>query len=188
MLTEQDHKTIKGIIKRDEKTLLQFYTEHKKPLFQFILRHLDNVHDAEEVLQDSFLAFVEALRDFRGQSSLKTFLFSIAKNKTVDKLRKKKLKQMLFSYIPAPIVESLAHVFLDDEIDKKQLIEKIDSVFGKLPHDYALVLRLKYTEGYKVAEIASKIKLSFKATESLIFRARKAFIIAYKTHDRHSIS
>lgn len=179
MLTADDKKTIQGIMERDEKVLFEFYNKHKKPLLQYIFKHLNHQQDSEEVLQDSFLAFIESLRDFRGQSSLKTFLYSIAKNKTVDKIRKKKLKRILFSYMPQGVVESLAHVLLDDELDKKQLVQKIDATLHKLPNDYALVLRLKYREGYKVAQIAKKIKLSFKATESLIFRARKAFVAEY---------
>lgn len=185
MFSEKDKHVLEALIKRDEKTLWRFYKDYKKPLLHFILKHLNDINDAEEVLQDSFLAFVEGLRDFRRQSSLKTFLFAIAKNKIVDKLRKKKLKQILFSYIPQPIIESVASVFLDDDIDKKILTQKIDAVLGKLPNDYALVLRLKYKEGYKVAEIAERIKLSLKATESLIFRARKAFVVAYRIHERY---
>jgi RNA polymerase sigma-70 factor (ECF subfamily) len=48
--------------------------------------------------QDTFVDFLEALRDFRYQSSLKTFIFSIAKNKNIDWLRKKKIKKIIFSY------------------------------------------------------------------------------------------
>lgn len=188
MLTEKDQKTISGIISKDEHVLYGFYNEHKKPLLNFILRTIKDRDDAEEVVQDSFFAFIDALRDFRGQSSLKTFLFSIAKNKTIDKLRKKKLKRFLFSHLPQGLVESLASILMDDDLDRKMLARKIETVFNKLPNDYATVLRLKYTEGYKVAEIAEKVKLSFKATESMIFRARKAFLIAYRAHERQTVS
>ena len=67
-------------------------------------------------MQDSFVAFFEKLRDFRGQSSLKTYLFSIARNKTIDYIRKKKIKKVLFSALPSQFVESIAFVLFDDEI------------------------------------------------------------------------
>lgn len=188
MLTEVDKKLVESIINRDESALNTFYRAHKNPLLSFIQRSLKDRLEAEEVLQDSFFSFIESLRDFRGQSSLKTFLYSIAKNKTIDKLRKKRIKQMFFSHLPTQFVESIAAIFLDDEMDRKVVAQKIESVFKKLPHDYVTVLRLKYTEGYKVAEIAERIKLSFKATESLIFRARKAFVIAYHAYERHDVS
>lgn len=187
MLKDTDQKLLAKLLQRDEKTLYSFYKDHKKRLFQFILKHLGDSHDSEEVLQDTFLSFIESLRDFRGQSSLKTFLYSIAKNKLVDKLRKKKLRQILFSRIPSSIIESIASVLLDDEIDRQQLARQIETVFSRLPNDYAYVLRLKYAEGYRVAEIAEKLALSFKATESLIFRARKAFAVAYTSYERHDL-
>lgn len=187
MTNESERKIVKKIVARDETALYKFYKSYKKPLLNFILRFLKDKQDAEEVLQDSFVGFIESLRNFRYQSSLKTFLFSIAKNKIVDKQRKKKIKKILFSYMPENIVESLARVFMDQEIDRKVLEKKIETIFTRLPNDYSYVLRLKYKEGLKVVEIAEKIKLSFKATESLIFRARKAFIVAYSAYERQDL-
>lgn len=180
VLTTEDKKTIQKLIRRDEKMLFKFYRVHKKPLMNFILQRLNSRQDAEEVLQDSFIGFIESLRDFRGKSSLKTFLYSIAKRKVIDKLRKKKVKRILFSHFPEGVVESLATVLLDPELETAALAKSIEDVLKKLPNDYATVLRLKYRDGYKVAEIAEKINLSFKATESLIFRARQAFVKVYE--------
>ena len=125
--------------------------------------------------------FIEALRDFRFQSSLKTFLFSIARHKIVDQIRKKKIKNILFSRLPSYIVEGLKVAFIDEEIDKKELREKIMKILESLPNDYRVILRLKYIEGIKIKEIAEKLKMNFKATESLLFRARKNFIKVYNS-------
>ena len=86
------------------------------------------------------------------------------------------MKDVLFSKLPAFIVESLKIVFIDEEIDKKELKAKISKVLNGLPNDYRLILRLKYVEGIKIREISTKLKMNFKATESLLFRARKNFI------------
>ncbi|OGK20144.1 hypothetical protein A3C23_01425 [Candidatus Roizmanbacteria bacterium RIFCSPHIGHO2_02_FULL_37_13b] len=188
MKRNKEDELYSRIIRRDDVALYNFYKEHRQTLYHFILRQIKEKADAEEILQDAFLGFIESLRDFRGQSSMKTFLFSIAKNKIIDKLRRRKIKKILFSSLPKGFVESLSTILLDDEIDRRYITNKIDSIFNKLPNDYATVLRLKYKEGYKVQEIAQKVKLSFKATESLIFRARKAFVIAYNQHEEQGIS
>jgi DNA-directed RNA polymerase specialized sigma24 family protein len=88
---------------------------------------------------------------------------------------------VLFSALPAHIVENIAPVLMDDEIERKELMNKISGVLDDLPHDYQVVLRLKYVEGEKVKTISEKLKLPFKATESLIFRARKAFVKLFNT-------
>lgn len=181
MLSETDKILVKRLINHDEKALLLFYRKYKKQLFKFIKNRVDNHSDAEEVLQDSFMSFLESLRDFRGNSSLKTFLYAIAKRKAIDKLRRKKVKKILFSRLPENVVNSLNAIIIDSELDRVILSRKIENIFERLPHDYATVLRLKYRDGYKVAEIAVKLKISFKSAESLIFRARRAFVHLYNS-------
>lgn len=175
-LAKHDEELIKNIYARDEKTLLMFYNHFKPPVFRFIHRQIRDYSQAEELTQDVFLDFIEGIRDFNRECSIKTYLFSIAKNKIIDTIRKKKIKKILFSALPPYIVEGLKTILIDDEIEKKELAKKIKKVFAKLSNDYQLVLRLKYIEEEKVNSIAEKLSLGFKATESLIFRARRAFI------------
>ncbi len=180
-MSKNDQHLISGIIHRDEKVLLDFYRQYNPFILRFVRRQLNDLGIAEEVTQDVFLDFIEKVRDFHGQSSIKTYLFSIARNKVVDVIRKKKLKKILFSALPSYVVEGLKIILIDDELEKKELASKIKRVLEKLPNDYRLVLRLKYIEGEKVVDIAQKLALGFKATESLIYRARKAFVKIYES-------
>lgn len=186
MLSAKDARMLRRLLSKDEDALREFYLQHKVPLMHYLQRKLSN-HDAEEVFQDSFIGFIDGLRNFRQQSSLKTFLYSIAKRKCIDKLRGKKFQKVLFSYLPQYVVESLAQVFLKDELDKKHIRYAIEKVLAAIPHDYAHVIRLKYIEEYTVAEISEKIHLPFKATESLLFRARRSFVKVYKDYDRQGL-
>lgn len=181
-----DEILLKRLLAQDEKALKFFYNQHKKTLMTFIGRSLLQ-EDAEEVLQDTFFGFIESLRNFRGQSSLKTFLYSIAKRKIIDRMRRKKIQRVLFSYLPSYIVETFATVLLQDTVDKRHIAKKISRVFHRLPNEYSRVLRLKYIEGYKVSAIGTDMGLSLKAVESLLFRARKAFAKLYSDYDRSTI-
>lgn len=173
---QEEKKLLEKIIKKDEKTLFYVYKKYQPSIFNFVKSQINNYQTAEELTQDIFIDFIEALRDFRFQSSLKTFLYAIARHKIVDQIRKKKIKNIPFSKLPSFIVESLKVVFIDEEINKKELQEKIAKIINLLPNDYQLILRLKYIEGIKIKEISEKLNLNFKATESLLFRARKSFI------------
>lgn len=175
-LSQEDQILLQSLLNRDEKALHRLFDIYQKQLYRFVYRQLGDSNKAQEVTQDIFFDFIEKLRDFRGESSIKTFLFSIARYKVIDVIRKKKIKHILFSAIPTPIIEGLTAIFFDEEIEKKELVQKIEKVFSKLPNDYALILRLKYIDGTKIKAIAKKFSLSFKATESLLFRARHAFI------------
>ena len=171
-----DKDLIQKIIDKDDKSLISFYKQYQKTIFNYAKKQLNDTHVAEEVTQDVFFDFIESLRDFRYQCSLKTFLFSIAKNKIIDIINRKKIKKIVFSSLPAHFIEEAATIVFDDEIEKKEIARKIKKVLDRLPNDYSLILRLKYIEETKVKAIAKKLILGFKATESLLFRARRAFI------------
>ncbi len=176
-----ERKIVERIIRKDEKALLFVYQKYQKSLQNFIYRKIKDYQVAEEISQDVFLDFIEALRDFNFRSSMKTFLYSIARNKTIDYIRKKKLKKVLFSALPQYFIEGLKTIFIDDELEKKELSGKIKKTLDMLPNDYSVVLRLKYLDGERVNRIAEKMSIGFKATESLLFRARKAFIKIFQT-------
>lgn len=172
---------IKRIIDKDEKALLFVYKKYSRYIYNYIYKQLQNEEKAEELTQDVFMDFIESLPKFRYHSSIKTFLFSITRHKTIDVIKRKKIKNILFSRLPQHIVETLLIVLLEDDIEKREIQTKIKKVFSILPRKYELILRLKYIEGEDVQTIASKLSLNFKATESLLFRARKAFKKEFKS-------
>jgi RNA polymerase sigma-70 factor (ECF subfamily) len=182
MIHENEKQLVAAITRGDEKSLLEIYNAHHKALFQFVYHKVGDKQLAEELTNDIFLQFIESLRDFRFQASLKTFLFTIARNKIIDYFRKKKIKKILFSALPSFVVDGLASVVMEDELDQKELSEKIDMTLESLPHEYQVVLRLKYMEQKSVHHIAEVLVKTFKSTESLLYRARRAFMEAYQSN------
>ncbi|MDA1316730.1 MAG: RNA polymerase sigma factor [bacterium] len=176
MTKKQEHALIQQIMAKDERSLHKLYHSYHDMVHDFIAKRISQTPIVEEVTQDVFISVLERLRDFRFQCSIKTFIYTIARNKVVDYYRKKKIKNILFSRLPSFVVESLSPVFMEDEIEKKELQQKLINTFAKLPHDYELVLRLKYIEEQSVKDIAAKLTKTCKSTESLIYRARQAFI------------
>lgn len=182
MLLEDERRLVDRLLSKDDQALNELFKLYELPLTRFIQRQITDPQEVEELTQDVFIDFIESLRSFRGDSKIKTFLFSIARHKTIDYIRRKKIKKIVFSKLPQRFVEGLQAVFIDDELDKQELEQKIEQVFAKLPNDYQVILRLKYIENKKMKEIAAAFSLSFKAAESLLFRARKAFVITYEHH------
>ncbi len=71
----EEELLIKRIIQRDERALLKMYNEFKKPVFRYICRQLNDEHLSQEITQDVFIDFIEALRDFNHKCSLKHLFF-----------------------------------------------------------------------------------------------------------------
>lgn len=176
---QDEKKIIKGILGKDEICLRQFYRKYYPSLMTYINNKIDNQNDVEEILQDTLLATIEALRDFAHKCSLFTFICSIANHKVIDHYRKKKIKSILFSKIPEiePLLSTLLNP--DSILDDELLKQKIKETFDKLAPKHRTILKLKYIYGYTVAEIAGELSTTFKSVESQLFRARKAFTIIY---------
>lgn len=171
-----DTLLIRQILARDRKALAVFYRRYTPKLTSYIRTKINNPADCEEILQDTLFAFLEALRDFHGNSSISTFLYAICHNKIIDFYRRKKLKQMVFSQMPNLETLISSQKNPEEELDIVLLKEKIQTVFGKLLPHYKSLLVSKYVENLSVSDIASKFALSMKGAESQLFRARKAFV------------
>jgi RNA polymerase sigma-70 factor, ECF subfamily len=171
-----DAMLIAQILARDRRALSVFYRRFVPGLAAYVHSKVGDRDDAEEVLADTLYGFLEAIRDFHGKSSIKTFLFSIAHHKVVDYYRRRKLKQIVFSR--APNLEALVSPLLgpEEELDMIILKEKIQKVLSGILPQYRSMLVSKYVDNLSVADIARKFTLSFKSAESQLFRARKAFV------------
>jgi RNA polymerase sigma factor (sigma-70 family) len=171
-----DQEIITKILSRDRRTLSLFYRRYAPKLSRFIAGKVANQGDAEEVLQDTLYAFLEAIRDFHGQSTVQTFLFSICQHKVVDYYRKKKLKHAVFSQMPQ--LEAIISPLIspEEQLDATLVKEKIHSVLGRLLPRHRQILLLKYLDGLSVEEIAIHLAMTFKSAESQLFRARKSFV------------
>jgi len=154
---------VRRIINGNERALNFFYNHFYSPLNSYIGKKIANPEDAEEILQDTFMATLDALRDFSFKSALFTFICSIANHKIIDFYRRKKIKKIVFSQF-VDIEPLLVELFGPEEALNVQILkEKIKETLEKLSPSYSLILKLKYVQGYSVLEIAKLLSVSFKS-------------------------
>ncbi len=172
----EDGELVRRILARDERALYDFYHTYTPPLKRFIQVKIQNPHDVEDIMQDTLYAFLEALRDFHGNCQIHTFLRAICHHKIVDYYRKKKIKQLVFSQVPE--IEELVSPFMNPEatLDERIIKEELHKTLNKLIPQYKTVLYARYILNMPVAEIARKLATTLKGAESMLFRAKKAFV------------
>lgn len=177
-----EKELLRRLLAHEKTAANEFYRTYSPRLLAFIRRKVNDEKDVEEIAQDALFAFLDGIRDFSGKCSLNTYLCSIAYNKVIDFYRKKKFKKIVFSQMPEGI-EPVISELLDPQkmLDNTFLAEKIKRIFSFLTPHYARMLKLKYVEGRSVEEAARVLSISFKSAESILFRARRAFIRAYHT-------
>ncbi len=149
-------------------------------VYNTVLGYLQNAEDAEEVTQDVFIEIHQSLHKFKAESSLKTWIYRIAINKSIDFLkyskRKKRFGMMTSIFIgtslePAHITPNFFHpgVALEQKEQSAILFKAINS----LPESQKTAFILAKVEGLSNVEIAEIISKSVGSVESLLSRAKE---------------
>src|ERR1035437_6440000 len=172
---------VERIVSGDASAVTEFYKLYSPRILHYLVVRLPREEDAQEILNDVFLDAIDSLSILKKDNNLQAWLYKIAHHKTVDYYRKRKIKSILLSQIPyLEIVDSEVHQ-PEFQFEKDKVRDKMESAFKSLPDLYRKILKLRYEDKISVKEIAIMLELSFKATESLLFRARQSFKLAYES-------
>lgn len=170
---------IEQILEGDAQAVRKLYQLYSPKIHKYLKYKLPKHEDAQEVLNDVFFEAIDSLALLKKEANISAWLYKIAHNKVVDFYRKRKIKSLLFSQIP--FLEIVADEINQPEFqfEKDKIRDRIEDAFRCLSKRYQQILSLHYEQRIPVKELALIFDLSFKATESLLFRARQSFIKAY---------
>lgn len=157
----------------------RFYRQFAPKLRRYLATKLPE-QEVEEVLQDTFLSAFDSLPLYRGEASVFSWLVSIARHEVADFYRKKYVRLAVEQ--TSPLFENMVSETLSPEFvyEKKKIEKKFFQVYKGLTQQYQDILSYRYELSMSVKDIAERMDLSFKATESLLFRARLAFKAEYE--------
>jgi len=188
-----DQKLISLYLAGDEKSLEILFNRYLKMIYSFIYRYVGDQEAAEDVAQEVFVKVWKNLKKFnprknrfanfklRRQKNFKTWLFKIAKNASIDFLRKKKI--IPFSSFdnedgnaltdtladPAPLPDAL--------LERQDLANLLTRALAKISFKYRAVLLLRYNNHFTFREIAESLDEPLNTIKS---RHRRALIILKK--------
>lgn len=167
-------------ISGNSKAVVKFYRLYSPKIFSYLIKKLPRREDAEDLTNDVFLEAIDSLSLLRKEKSMLSWLYRIAHNKMVDFYRKRKIKSVLLSSLP--FLEIVAAEINQPEFqyEKNKIRDDIEAVLHSLPEKYRKILKLHYEEKIPIKQIAIILDLSSKAAESLLFRARQRFKLAYE--------
>jgi RNA polymerase sigma-70 factor (ECF subfamily) len=157
--------------------LAERYAEKVHRLTYRVLR---NEEDAEDALQEAFLSAYRNLGRFEGKSTVSTWLYRVAMNAALMRLRKRR-EGMVSLEQPRDREESQVTLQLADwgrgpieETLNDELREALQAAVDSLPEDLAQVFLLREVEGMSNAEAAEILELTVPAVKSRLHRARLA--------------
>src|SRR3954467_15307422 len=91
-LTEADRYLLERIARGDTEGWYQLVQPYQGRLLAFARSRLNRKEEAEDLVQDTFIAFLEGLKNFRENASVETFLFTILRHKLIDFFRGKQMR------------------------------------------------------------------------------------------------
>ena len=153
----------------DERAFSEIIELHKDNLIFFINRYVRNIAVAEELAEDVFAELLIHKRRYNFKTSLKTYIFTIGRNKAVSYVRKcVRHPECAYEYIE----NESDRRSLEDEFIQKERERELHKALNKLNEDYRTVLHLIYFEEMSYANAAKVMKKNTKQIENLVYRAR----------------
>ncbi|MBQ3004948.1 MAG: sigma-70 family RNA polymerase sigma factor [Clostridia bacterium] len=148
--------------------ILDLYSEN---LIFFINRYVNNISVAQELSEDVFVDVLLHKKRYNFKTSLKTYLFTIGRNKAVSYVRRCARKpEYAYEYIE----NEADRKNLEDEFIKKEQERELHIALERLNSDYKTVLHLFYFENMSADEAAAVMKKNKKQIENLLYRAKQA--------------
>jgi len=162
-----------------EKEFQKIYEDHYVRVVRY-LRRLVGDPDAEDVAQEVFVKVHQALNKFRGESTLSTWIYRIATNAAMDRLRSAKILSAsgtLTDEDDLPVergqVSEDNTPRLDALLIRKEMNDCIRGIVEALPGNYRTVLVLSDLEGLTNAEICEVLALPLETVKIRLHRGRK---------------
>ena len=167
---EEDYRNINqplidGCRTGDRKAQFELYKMYYKSMYSVSLRILGNAEDAEDAMQEAFLNAFRSIDTYQGKVSFGAWLRKITINRSLDYLKKRKIKYEEVTERNAGLDEDDAYV---GEVD----VKRIHKAIQELPDGYRVVLSLHLIEGYDHEEISQILHISNSASRTQYLRAK----------------
>ena len=176
-LSAEEQALLGAVLAKDRKAAAEFVSRYADAVYAYVSRRLAPRRDlVEDVVQDVFLAALQKLATFAGQSSIVGWLLGIARHKVEDVYRAKlREPDPLPDDGDAPGAGSTVDPGLDELIDAARAEEKTRRILERLPAAYSAALLWRYWEQRSIREMAAQTDKTEKAIERLLARARTSF-------------
>ena len=174
-----DEELLTGARQGDAAALEALLLRYQPHIYRFGLRMCGNVEDAGDVAQESLLSMARSVRNFRGDSSVSSWLYTIARRFCIKKRRRSKFAPAREESLDAPatdVAQQLADPRPNPEetATNRELATALTHAIDALEPSQREVLVLRDVEGLSAPEVAEVLGLSVDAVKSRLQRARVA--------------
>lgn len=172
---------IQRLINNDSDAVEQFFVEYEPAVSRYIVHTVPDIteEDLADVVQETFIGALRSLKDYRGDSSLTTWVLRIAHYKAVDALRRRQVMNKREEAIENMSSDEVSFVGaasadVEEDVVDEQDIALVRQALASLPPDQRQALTLRYVNGLRVDDVAATMNVSRRKAELLITKGRAA--------------
>jgi len=156
-----------------KKAHYELYKLYSKAMLNTAFRIVNNLDEAQDVLQEAFLDAFARIKDFRQETTFGLWLKQIVVHRCINQLRKRKMELV---DIDGEQIENLADEDPDDDSDIHYKVELVKQAMQLLPEGYRVVLSLYLLEGYDHEEIGQVLSINENTSRTQFLRAKRKLI------------
>lgn len=196
-----DRELVARLLARDEAAFLELVDRHHAGLLRVAMTMVKTRATAEEVVQETWRAFLEALSAFEQRSSLKTYLFRIlsnqARTRAVRDQRMTTMSDLEDDEQDSPLVDRFgtagnwvapptawAAETAEAIVSRKQAMETLQAALAELPERQRAVVQLRDVEGLSAEEVCELLGVTEVHQRVLLHRGRTRLRAALEKHFR----
>ena len=156
----------------DESGFDEVLALYQDRLIFFIHRYVRNITVAEDLAEDAFVELLIHKRRFHYRVKLKTYLFTIGRNKAINYL--KRASTRMDTALPSLDILEADALQLEERVLQEERKREVNAAVGQLNEDYRDVLHLLYMEDMTYEEAGKVLGKNRKQIENLAYRARQS--------------
>ncbi len=168
-MTNEEQLLIENVQRGEMGAFQELVEKYKQKVFYIALDMTGNHHDAEDLSQEVFMKVFTAIKDFRGEAKLSSWLYRIAMNTCIDKTRRKHLKLVDIDdrvYEQATTAKNPEQLLHD-----RATQDQIELALQKLPPRQRLIFTMRHYNELMLKEIAESLGISEGTVKAQLFRA-----------------
>lgn len=175
-----DQHYINQIVQGDTSVFGVLVDRYKEMIFTLALKMIKNREEAEEVSQDTFIKIYNSLNKFKGDSKFSTWIYKIAYNTCLDRLKKNKKEENSISIdeFSDHLVKTLDNAL--SALEEKERKQTIQNCLNLLSREENFLLTLYYFDDQNLDEIAKIMGINSNNVKVKLFRSRKKLAVILK--------
>jgi RNA polymerase sigma factor (sigma-70 family) len=180
MSTLSDQHYIDKIIQGETTAFAVLVDRYKDMIFTLGLKMIKNREEAEEVTQDTFFKIFNSLNKFKGDSKFSTWIYKIAYNTCLDRLKKNKKEDNNISIdeFSAHLIKTMDNAL--SALEEKERKQTIQNCLNLLPSDENFLLTLFYFDDQNLEEIGKIMNITANNVKVKLFRSRQKLAVILK--------